>query len=103
MEKLIRDGKVAVLYSPGYGAGWYSWNAKYAACIFDPDVAKIILGESEGNVEKIVKAKYGEDFYFGSSLQNLTVEWLPVGTRFYIDEYDGFESIRTTDDLSFTA
>jgi hypothetical protein len=26
MEKVIRDGKVAVLYSPGYGAGWYSWN-----------------------------------------------------------------------------
>ena len=26
MEKVIRDGKVAVLYSPGYGAGWsYSW------------------------------------------------------------------------------
>ena len=22
MEKVIRDGKVAVLYSPGYGAGW---------------------------------------------------------------------------------
>jgi len=22
VEKLIRDGKVAVLYSPGYGAGW---------------------------------------------------------------------------------
>ena len=25
MEKVIRDGKVAVLYSPGYGAGWSTW------------------------------------------------------------------------------
>jgi hypothetical protein len=26
MNKLVRDGKVAVLYSTGYGAGWYSWH-----------------------------------------------------------------------------
>ena len=26
MQKVIRDGKVAVLYSPGYGAGWYTWS-----------------------------------------------------------------------------
>ena len=23
--KVIRNGKVAVLYSPGYGAGWSAW------------------------------------------------------------------------------
>ena len=28
MEKVIRNGQVAVLYSPGFGAGWYSWNEK---------------------------------------------------------------------------
>ena len=26
MTKCIRDGKVAILYSPGYGAGWSTWN-----------------------------------------------------------------------------
>jgi hypothetical protein len=26
MNKLIRDGMVAVLYSPDYGSGWYTWN-----------------------------------------------------------------------------
>jgi len=26
MTKYIRDGKVAVLYSPGFGAGWSTWN-----------------------------------------------------------------------------
>lgn len=25
-DKVIEDGKVAVLISPNYGAGWYSWN-----------------------------------------------------------------------------
>ena len=23
------DGNVAVLYSPGFGAGWYTWNTDY--------------------------------------------------------------------------
>ena len=27
MKKLTKDGKVAVLYSPDFGAGWYSWHA----------------------------------------------------------------------------
>ena len=26
MEKIIEDGKVAVLVSKGYGAGWSTWN-----------------------------------------------------------------------------
>ena len=26
IEKVVRDGKVAVLVSPGYGAGWSTWN-----------------------------------------------------------------------------
>ena len=25
-EKYIKDGKVAVAYSPGFGAGWSTWN-----------------------------------------------------------------------------
>lgn len=29
MDKVIRDGMVAVIYSPGYGAGWSSWNRDY--------------------------------------------------------------------------
>ena len=33
MNKVIRDGKVAVLYSPGYGAGWYSWNWNHPECV----------------------------------------------------------------------
>ena len=26
MNKVIENGFVAVLYSPGYGAGWSTWN-----------------------------------------------------------------------------
>ena len=34
MNKVIRDGKVAVLISYGFGAGFYTWGAPLEA-IFD--------------------------------------------------------------------
>ena len=36
IEKLSQDGKVAVLYSPGFGAGWYTWNMTVPQILFDP-------------------------------------------------------------------
>ena len=101
MEKLIRDGKVAVLYSSGYGAGWSTWNSEYPDCLFDPEIAQIVLGEKQGDIEEIVKSKY-PGFYCGGASQ-LNVEWLPVGTPFRIGEYDGFESVDTGNDLLITA
>ena len=41
MEKVIRDGKVAVLYSPGYGAGWYSWH-DIEDLLYDPAVVEMV-------------------------------------------------------------
>jgi hypothetical protein len=101
MEKLIRDGKVAVLYSPGFGAGWYTWNSEYPDCLFDPEIVQIVLGEKQGDIKEIVKQKY-PSFYCGGADQ-LSVAWLPVGTPFRIDEYDGAESVDTGDDLFITA
>lgn len=30
MEKYEKDGKIAVLVSSGFGAGWSSWNGSHA-------------------------------------------------------------------------
>lgn len=38
------------------------------------------------------------DVYCGGA-GDLTIEWVPVGTKFLITEYDGAESIITIDDL----
>jgi hypothetical protein len=37
MQKLIRDDKVAVLVSPGFGAGWYTWHW-VEELIYDPSL-----------------------------------------------------------------
>lgn len=92
MNKLIRDGKIAVLYSPGYGAGWYTWNTDHPECLYDPEMVKIVLGEAEGNIKEIAKRNYGDDFYPGG-LTGLTVEWIPIGHRFCIEEFDGSENL----------
>jgi len=50
MDKIIRDGKVAVLYSPGYGAGWYSWNTDCKECVFNPEIVKLVEAEEKEKI-----------------------------------------------------
>ena len=96
MEKYIKDGKVAVLYSPGYGAGWSTWidNKEDAQkAVFDPILVKHFLGEEKiDDVEEYVEQNYKSDPYTGG-LCKVKVKWIPVGNRFFIDEYDGSESV----------
>lgn len=35
------QGEVAVLYSPGYGAGWSTWNPH--DCLFTPEIVQLVL------------------------------------------------------------
>ncbi len=96
-EQLIRDGQVAVLFSPGWGAGWSTWqdNADVRmAMLFDPQIADIRDQggrDWQAKAEAIAQIKY-PDAYLGG-LQDLQVQWLKQGTQFYIDERDGNESI----------
>lgn len=94
-KKLIRNGKVAVIHSPGFGAGWSTWdsNGYGKALIFDHELALAVLGESKETPEEVVERKFPEAYTGG--LKNISVAWLSVGTNFFIKEYDGAESIVT--------
>lgn len=103
MDKFVKDGKVAVLYSPSYGAGWYTWNTEHLGAVFDPDIVNLILeqpmlGRREyhdqkviSKIESIVSDKYS-GFYSGGA-DSLSVKWVPKGEQFEITEYDGYESV----------
>lgn len=92
MDKVIIDGKVAVLISEGYGAGWSTWIDDSAESVFDPVVVGAVeKGTSYEEILPYLKEKY-ENGYFGGYGQ-LVIKWVPVGKRFKIDEYDGFESL----------
>jgi len=90
MNKLIRDGKVAVLVSPGFGAGWYTWH-RNEELLYDPSIVEWI---EQGDLDKIntyLELKYPNDTSLG--LSDLEVNWVPIGDKFRIDEYDGAESL----------
>ena len=91
MNKTVANGKVAVLSSPGYGAGWSTWNPDYPEMVFDPGLVDLVL---EGNEEKIlayIVLKWPTAFMGG--VEDLRVDWLPEGVDFVIEEYDGAETI----------
>ena len=99
MNKLIKDGKVAVLYSPGFGAGWYTWNYKYPEIIFDPAIVKLVEKEKWAELDTYVTLKYPEIYKAG--MTDLLVEWIPEGTEFKVTEYDGSESIEYKENESW--
>jgi hypothetical protein len=102
MDKVIRDGKVAVLVSRGYGAGWSTWVADEYRDIYLFHPTLIQMVEEERHIEittEWMEKELGlEDVYTGGT-DGLEIEWVPVGTKFVIDEYDGAESIRTIDNF----
>lgn len=100
VKKLVRDGKVAVLVSRGYGAGWSSWSHN-DQLLFDPDIVEMVLEKcSEDEIKAVAEDKYGCECFDGAD--GLEVEWIPVGTKFKITEYDGAESIEYMSDFGWT-
>jgi len=117
MEKVIKDGRVGVLISPGYGAGFSTWGYPTEA-IFDPTLIEMV--EKKYNMEYQPNEKGGitqirevwdspeykqltddmvkycdtkwEDGYSGG-VSDLVVVWVDEGTEFIVEEYDGSESL----------
>lgn len=103
-KRYDEEGKVAVLISPGFGAGWSTWSRgeTYSeAMIFDSRLVDYVLLNGTENLASFAES-LGYTSYMGGA-KDVEVEWLEPGTRFIIDEYDGSESIKTFDDLIYTA
>ena len=90
-EKLRRDGDVAVLISPGFGAGWYTWNTEHEGLLFDKDLVEAVLANDREKAAQIAADKYPGCYTGGA--RDLNVEWVPEGARFEVEEYDGNESL----------
>ena len=98
MDKKIKDDMVAVLYSPKYGAGWYSWHG-IEELLYDPKLVDMV--EEKASVEAIelyCEEVYGENHYYGGA-DKLEVMWLPIGTHFRIHEYDGSETVEVREEI----
>jgi hypothetical protein len=103
MEKYIEGNKVAVLVSPGYGAGWFTWNFE-RELIFSPKIVKMIMeGRRDEITEKWIEENLDMPNIYCGGVSNLEVVWLPIGTKFTIIERDGHEEIITVDDFNLEA
>lgn len=103
-EKVIRDGKVAVLISPGFGAGWSTWagSSLEKLALFDRRFVEAVEA-GVTDIEPVVKEVVGDDDFYCGGWRDVQIEWLPVGTAFTVEEYDGSESIRMVADLTHVA
>lgn len=89
-----------VLISPGFGAGWSTWNDSRMA--IDKDLIELFeRGCTEDEMASLcLKKGYGDgDFppYMGGFL-DLEVTEVPSGCHFKIEEYDGAESIEVLEE-----
>jgi hypothetical protein len=116
MLKYTKLDNVAVIYSPNFGSGWYTWYQNHYSApermIFDPTLVEILLDRNEklSNENDLeyrteVLNKCQENFLsrvrelfdnFTEStfhIEDLEIGWVPRGAEFVIEEYDGCESI----------
>jgi len=93
MEKFIKDGKVAVLISPNYGAGWSTWaeDAHKETLCMDARLVYLVLDGRRDEAASLAK-KLIPEVYTGGA-KDLTIEWVTQGQQFEVEEYDGYETI----------
>jgi hypothetical protein len=96
--RVVRDGQVAVLYSPGYGAGWYSWNND-PDMLFDPVLVELLERGDSAAAWVHCQLRY-PDAYLGG-FDRLTIKWVPVGAFFQITEHDGAELVKIQEDFDW--
>lgn len=97
-----------LLYSPGFGAGWSTWNGGEVAkfmVTYQPIINAIENGEdvceSHPAVAQMVdeiEKKFGKDYVCVLGANNLTVLTVDDDVDVSFDEYDGNESPRYRDD-----
>lgn len=99
--RMERDQRIAVLYSPGYGAGWATWNDKeltpiltthrdIVQCVLDGDHLKAAKVATELAREALGKP---DAYICVGGAETLEIEWITKGSQFEFEEYDGSERI----------
>jgi hypothetical protein len=104
-DRVVRGGKVAVLYSPGYGAGWSTWNSSDGEgndglenfLLYDPTLVSMVEDDRRDSIPKYVESVYPESYFYGGGASKLSIYWVPEGVMFRVTEYDGSESIEFRD------
>jgi hypothetical protein len=100
MNKVYEGEFTKVLVSPGFGAGWSTWNYEIPELLFDPVIVSMVEdGTSFETIEAYCNAKYPTGYFGG--VADLEVRLIKTGTEFIVHEYDGSESIQVKDEFKW--
>lgn len=107
--RMEKDGLVAVLYSPGFGAGWSTWVSESWAPLLSlhRDIVQSVLDDNRREAARLAEALIREatgkpDAYVCTlGANDLKVEWIAKGSRFEIEDYDGYESVHVIGSRSY--
>ncbi len=93
-----------VLISPGYGAGWSTWvedDIRAYVRTYQPIIDAIEKGEDYMPLVDVLKKELEEKdkYLYTEGADDLVV--VEVEPPFYIDEYDGYESVKTPSDYNW--
>ena len=101
-KKIIKNGKVAIAISPGFGAGWTTWNSGLSP--FEPKVIEMILaGKRDEITKEWCEKELGVKNICCSGAKDLEIVWIKKGLRFSISEYDGNEDLYIENKLEYIA
>ena len=117
VELYVKRGKIGILVSPGYGAGWSTWNQKELA--YDKRVVDYWLAHKDDedfmanvdsfseNDDKEEVAAFFESLGYHSvylgGFNQIVMRYVKPGVKWKISEYDGWESLETENDDDFIA
>ena len=90
-----------ILVSPGHGAGWSTWNNHSKFLATDPILVEMAERKADATeVKEYLKTALGEDseIYMCGWRQ---IEVRDAFGQFFIEEYDGYEYIKTYDDIEW--
>lgn len=99
------DGKVAVLVSSDWGAGWSSWNRELRLTeflLFDRRLVELVQAQAPEDAAEHLMRELGVDPmpYLGG-WNDLEIVWVTPGTQFRIHEYDGKETLVRLDEETY--
>ena len=115
MDKVINEkNQVAVVFSPKFGSGWYSWKPIDLGQrgLFLPELVRYVefiranKGEIEEEKVRNILISAGADpesvkYLPHSGTRNLEVAYVEAGKPFRIQEYNGWESIIVYEDEDY--
>lgn len=95
MDKFIRDGKVAVLVSRGYG-GWYTCHYDLTL-VYHPQLVALVEQKRHNEIDdeliaEILEIDVDEVPYIGG-VKDLAVQWVNAGEKFRIVGDEGYERV----------